>query len=97
MRRSLGGASILSWLPLEVLVKIQAKLSRHHQESGCITVATDEEVSKTLFFQHKRQYYDQNRQELERFSAQSSVMKDDDSIPVDFKFSSSSESISESG
>ena len=57
----------------------------------------DEEVSKTLFFQNKRQYYDQNRQEWERFSAQSSVMKDDDSIPVDFKFSSSSESISESG
>ena len=53
MRRSLGGASILSWLPLEVLVKIQAKLSRQQQESGCITVVTDEEVSKTLFFQHK--------------------------------------------
>ena len=40
MRWSLGGVSILSWLPLEVLVKIQAKLSRHHQERGCITVVT---------------------------------------------------------
>ena len=36
LRRSLGEASILSLLPLEVLVKIQAKLSRHYQEEAVL-------------------------------------------------------------